>query len=95
MFLQDCTIKTIIILIRIRRTCVKYANLANFPTYSSLWHSKMCTLSTLQPLLLILHLGAMYLYMAGSVGQVVSRSDACSLLWAGGPGSIPLADKLD
>jgi len=33
--------------------------------------------------------------LASSVGQSVSRSDACSLMCAGGPGSIPGADKLD
>jgi hypothetical protein len=29
---------------------------------------------------------------ASSVGQVVGRSDACSLMCAGGPGSIPEAE---
>jgi len=32
---------------------------------------------------------------ASSVGEVVSRSDACSLTFTGGLGSIPGADKLD
>ena len=33
--------------------------------------------------------------LASSVGWGVSRSDACSLMCAGGPGSIPGSDHLD
>jgi len=33
--------------------------------------------------------------LTSSVGYGVSCSDTCSLMYAGGPGSIPRADKLD
>ena len=35
-----------------------------------------------------------YVCLASSVGQVVGRSDACSLMCAGGPGSIHGTDNL-